>query len=130
MLPRKNYYLNDYFDIFNNIYPKEKEYMRTDIYEANNKYYLEIDLPGLKKENIKINYDNGYLTITAKKDTLSVNPNTYIRKERFYGEIKRSFYIGIKREADLKAKYADGILTIFFPKEDVPTKTNKNITVS
>ena len=129
MLPKKNYYLNDYFDIFNTP-SKEKEYMKTDIYELNNKYYLEIDLPGLKKENIKINYDNGYLTITAKKVTISSNPTTYIRKERLFGEVKRSFYIGIKKESDLKAKYAEGILTIYFPKEDLPTKTNKNITVS
>ena len=130
MLPRKNYYLNDYFDIFNNAYSKEKEYMKTDIYEINNNYYLEIDLPGLKKENIKVNYDNGYLTITAKKNNLSTNINTYIRRERLYGELKRSFYIGQKKETDLKAKYIDGVLIIYFPKEDLPTKTNKNITVN
>lgn len=129
MLPKKNYYLNDYFDMFNN-QNKEKEYMKTDIYEANNKYYLEIDLPGIKKENIKINYDNGYLTITAKKNTLSQKPDTYIRRERFFGEVKRSFYIGMKKETDLKAKYTEGILTIFFPKEDLSTKTNKNITIN
>lgn len=129
MLPKKNYYLNDYFDMFNN-QNKEKEYMKTDIYEANNKYYLEIDLPGIKKENIKINYDNGYLTITAKKNTLSQKPDTYIRRERFFGEVKRSFYIGMKKETDLKAKYTEGILTIFFPKEDLSTKTSKNITIN
>ena len=53
MLPKKNYYLNDYFDIFNTPYTREKEYMKTDIYEKLNHYILEIDLPGLKKENIK-----------------------------------------------------------------------------
>ena len=69
MIPRRNYYLNDYFDIFNTPYNKEKDYMKTDIYEKNNKYILEIDLPGIKKEEIKINYDNGYLTITANRNT-------------------------------------------------------------
>ena len=98
MLPKKSFYLNDYFDIFNTPIPKEREYMKTDIYEFENKYILEIDLPGIKKENIKINYDNGYLTISAEKNTLSSRPDTYIRRERFYGEIKRSFYIGIKKE--------------------------------
>ena len=128
MLPRKNYYLNDYFDMFN--LPFNKEYMKTDIYEKDNKYILEIDLPGIKKENIKINYENGYLTISAEKNVLSSSPNTYVRRERFYGEIKRSFYIGIKKETELKAKYSEGILTISFPKADIPKKEMKNITIS
>lgn len=127
MLPKKNYYLNDYFDMFNTT---NKEYMKTDIYEKENKYILEIDLPGMKKENIKINYENGYLTIKAEKNFLSSTPNTYIRRERLYGEIKRSFYIGIKKDTDLKAKYQDGILVISFPKEDYNKKETKNITIS
>lgn len=126
----RNYYLNDYFDIFNNTYNKEKEYMKTDIYEKDNKYYLETDLPGIKKENIKINYENGYLTISASKNSLSNNPNTYIRRERLYGEIKRSFYIGIKKATDIKATYKEGILTISFPKQDLPKSPLKNILIS
>lgn len=126
----RNYYLNDYFDIFNNTYNKEKEYMKTDIYEKDNKYYLEADLPGIKKENIKINYDNGYLTIKAIKNTLSNSPDTYIRRERLYGEITRSFYIGIKKESDIKAIYKEGILLISFPKEDQNKNPLKNILIS
>ena len=128
MLPRRNYYLNDYFDIFNNFQNYEKEYMKTDIYELNNKYILEIDLPGLKKENIKINYISGYLTITAKNNIVPKS-NTYIRRERLYGEVNRSFYIGLKRESDLKAKYENGVLYITFPKDDITKNNNKNITV-
>ncbi len=130
MLPKRNYYLNDYFDVFNTPYTREKEYMKTDIYEFEGKYILEIDLPGIEKENIKINYNSGYLTINAEKNTLSSRPDTYIRRERFYGQIKRSFYIGIKKETDLKAKYKDGILVISFPKQDIPKKDTKNITIS
>ena len=130
MLPKRNYYLNDYFDLFDNQYSREKEYMKTDIYESNNKYIIEIDLPGIKKNNIKINYENGYLTINASKNSLSGNPNSYIRRERFYGEIKRSFYIGIKKETDIKATYQEGILQIIFPKEDIQKKSQKNIIVS
>ena len=129
MLPKRNYYLNDYFDLFDNQYTREKEYMKTDIYESNNKYIIETDLPGIKKNNIKINYEHGYLTISAAKNSLSGLPNTYIRRERFYGEIKRSFYIGIKKETDIKATFQEGILQISFPKEDIQ-KQYKNITVS
>lgn len=130
MLPKRNYYLNDYFDLFDGRYTKEKEYMKTDIYESNNKYIIEMDLPGIKKTEIKINYDSGYLTIKVTKNSLNSNPNTYIRRERFYGEIKRSFYIGIKKETDIKANYHEGILQISFPKEDIPKKTSKDITIS
>lgn len=130
MRPQRNYYLNDYFDLFNIPYNREKEYMKTDIYEKSNKYILEIDLPGISKENIKINYENGYLTISASKNSLSNNPDTYIRRERLYGEIKRSFYIGMKKESDIKAVYKDGILTISFPKEDIPKSPLKNILIS
>ena len=130
MLPKRNYYLNDYFDLFDRNYYQEKEYMKTDIFEKDNKYIIETELPGLKKNNIKLNYENGYLTIKATKNILTSNPNTYVRRERFYGEIKRSFYIGIKKETDIKANYNEGILQISFPKEDIPQKTTKNITVS
>lgn len=130
MFPKRNYYLNDYFDIFNPPYPKEREYMKTDIYEHNNKYHLVIDLPGIKKENIKILYDNGYLTITANNNILASAPEAYLRRERLFGEVKRSFYIGIKKENELIAKYKDGILTISFPKEDIQNTPNKNITIT
>lgn len=130
MLPKRNYYLNDYFDLFNMPYTREKEYMKTDIYEKQNRYILEIDLPGIKKENIKINYENGYLTITAEKTIQEARPDNYIRRERFYGEIKRSFYIGIKKETEIKAIYKEGILYISFPKEDEPKKTAKNISIT
>ena len=133
MIPKRNYYLNDYFDLFEhpyNHYNKEKEYMKTDIYELENKYIIETELPGIKKENIKINYENGYLTIKATKNFLSSNPNTYVRRERFYGEINRTFYIGIKKENEIKANYQEGILKISFSKEDIHQKNIKNITVS
>ena len=130
MIPKRNYYLNDYFDLFDNNYSKEKEYMKTDIFEHNNKYIIETDLPGLNKENIKITYENGYLAIKATKKQLSSNPNTYIRRERFFGEIKRTFFIGMKKESDIKAAYQNGILQISFPKEDISHTETKNITIS
>ena len=130
MLPKRNYYLNDYFDLFTNPYQKEKEYLKTDIYEVDNRYVLEMDIPGLKKENIKINYEFGYLSILINKGILPVKPNAYIRRERFYGELRRSFYIGIKHETDIKAKYINGLLTITFPKVDIQKKDEKNITIN
>ena len=107
------YYLNDYFPLIDSPLLKEREYMKTDIREEVNKYIMEIDLPGLKKEDILINYENGYLTIKAVKKV----------------EVKRSFYIGEKKESDIKANYENGILTISFPKEEIPKKEIPNITI-
>ena len=126
MDPRRNYYLNDYFDLFNRGYSREKEYMKTDIYDKLNYYVVEMDLPGIKKENIKINYDNGYLSVKINRNIMGGNVNNYIRRERFYGELKRSFYIGLKRNNDIKALFKDGILTISFPKEDIKKDNNYN----
>lgn len=125
----KKKYLNDYFDLFNMEYSKEKEYMKTDIYEKANHYIIEVDLPGIKKENIKINYENGYLSIRISRSFITAN-NIYIRRERFFGELMRSFYIGIKRESDIKAIYKDAILLISFPKEDIKKNNVKDISIS
>ena len=122
------YYLNDYFPLIDSPLLKEREYMKTDIREEVNKYIMEIDLPGLKKEDILINYENGYLTIKAVKK-VELTTEVYVRRERFYGEVKRSFYIGEKKESDIKANYENGILTISFPKEEAPKKEIPNITI-
>ena len=73
------YYLNDYFPLIDSPLLKEREYMKTDIREEVNKYIMEIDLPGLKKEDILINYENGYLTIKAVK---KVELKTEVCKKR------------------------------------------------
>lgn len=122
------YYLNDYFPLIDSPLLKEREYMKTDIREEVNKYIMEIDLPGLKKEDILINYENGYLTTKAVKK-VELKTEVYVRRERFYGEVKRSFYIGEKKESDIKANYENGILTISFPKEETPKKEIPNITI-
>lgn len=126
MLPR--YYLNDYFSLLEPPFLKKSEYMKTDIREYQNKYIMEIDVPGIKKEDIHINYENGYLTIKVSKN-ITVKPEVYIRRERFYGEIKRSFYIGDKKETEITASYDNGILTISFPKADIQKKQIPNILV-
>lgn len=126
MLPR--YYLNDYFTLIDSPLLKEREFMKTDIRECDNKYIMEIDLPGLNKEDININYENGYLTIKATKN-VELKTEVYVRRERFYGEIKRSFFIGEKKESDIKANYENGILTIAFPKEEPPRKESQNIII-
>ncbi len=126
MLPK--YYLNDYYTFANTPFINEKDFMKTDIRMQDKLYIIEVDLPGLKKEDINITYEQGYLTITASRN-IELKTEVYVRRERFQGEIKRSFFIGDKKETDIKANYENGILTISFPKEDIHKQNSQNIII-
>lgn len=93
----------------------EAELFKADIYELENGECIEMDLPGYEKENMKIDYNNGYLTVTAVKEEEAKN---YIHQERYYGEYSRSFYIGDVPESNIKATFQNGILKITYPKEN------------
>ncbi|HAV27234.1 MAG TPA: Hsp20/alpha crystallin family protein [Lachnospiraceae bacterium] len=100
----------------------QNELMRTDVKELDNGFELSIALPGVKKEDITAEINDGYLTISATTSTDKDEKNAdgkYIRRERFYGSAKRSFYVGEDiTEEDIKAKYEDGILTLDIPKKE------------
>ena len=96
--------------------------MKTDIKESNTGYELEIDLPGCKKENVKAELKDGYLTISAEskqENDQKDEAGKYIRRERYYGTCSRSFYVGEEvTEQDIKAKFEDGILKVAIPKKE------------
>src|SRR5699024_1068634 len=98
---------------------KENRIMRTDLKEKEGKYYLEIDIPGFDKEDIKIELQDGYLTISAEKDDEKEEKHVkYLKRERFSGMCSRSYYVGDNvKEEDIKANFKNGILTVEFPKE-------------
>ena len=88
-------------------------YMKCDIYETNDKYHIEIDLPGFKRENLKMEFTHGYLTVLAtKKDSNENNKINYIKRERTFGIYKREFYVGNIDYSKINAKYKDGVLII------------------
>ena len=90
-----------------------------DLKEDENNYTIDADLPGIKKEDISLEYDNNYLTISAKRDeTVENNNNDFIRRERTYGEFKRSFYIDNIDENTVDASFTDGVLKITLPKKE------------
>lgn len=117
-------------DFFNDFLPNVKETnMKCDIYEKDNKYYIEMDLPGFDKKDINIDVDNEYLTITAAKEQNNNEENkNYIRKERTYSKTSRSFYIGNVNNDEVKAEFKNGILKVIVPKkEEKITKRNIEI---
>lgn len=96
-----------------------KDLMKTDIREVNGNYELDIDLPGFKKEDMKLQLKDGNLTIQASRTDNKDEKGRYIRRERYTGHCSRSFYIGKSiRQEDVHAKYEDGILKLTFPKEE------------
>ena len=110
----------DFFPGRNPLYGKnEKNLMKTDVREQGDSYEVAIDLPGFKKEDVAIELENGYLTITASKGLDKDEDQTgYIRRERWSGKCSRTFYVGESvRGEDIKAKMEDGILTMTVPNE-------------
>ena len=108
--------------------------MKTDIKEHDNCYDLMIDLPGVKKEDIKAELNDGYLTVSAENNTSKDEKDDngkYICRERYSGSYSRSFYVGdAVTEQDISAKFENGTLKLTVPKkESLPEKQNKYIAI-
>ena len=109
-------------DVDKTLYGKHaKNMMKTDIREHDEGYEVDIDLPGFKKDEISIELENGYLTVSAAKGLDKDEEDKkgkYIRKERYAGAMQRSFYVGENlTDEDIKAKYENGILRLSVPKK-------------
>ena len=106
--------------------------LKTNIRKEGSNYIYEIDVPGYNKDDISVNYEDGYLIIEAKtsKDYYADSSNSYVRQERYSGSCSRSFYVGEIDENKITAKYHNGILCITFPDEGNSKKTIvKNINI-
>lgn len=121
--PRANDFFNDVFD---NVWHEpflrnENSVMKTDITEKDGNYLLDMELPGCKKEDIQIALHDGYLNISASRNTShdeKDDQGNLIRQERFSGSYQRNFYVGENiREEDIKANYENGELKIIVPKD-------------
>ena len=103
---------------------RAKQLMKTDIKETDDAYEVEMDLPGFRKEDIKVSLNNGYMTVSAEKgldkDEKDDKTGRYIRRERYSGACERSFYVGDQlTEKDIKGQFKHGILKLFVPKKDM-----------
>jgi len=96
--------------------------MKTDLKETENGYELAVDLPGFKKDQISLQLENGYLTVSASKsleEEQKDKAGKIVHQERYAGSMQRSFYIGESlTEEDVKAKFEDGVLKLDFPKAE------------
>ena len=119
-------FFNDFFGTATNS-PME---LRTDITDKGDSFVLEADLPGFKKEDIKIDLENDRLTITAsRKNESEENNNGCIRRERSYGTFSRSFDVSGIETSGIKAGYTDGVLTLTLPKRPELVPDNRTISI-
>ncbi len=129
-----------FFDDFDNFFDTAREarknnfrapqMMKTDITEKEDGYDLTMDLPGYKKEDVKAELKDGNLTISAETSTSTDEKGEdgkFIRRERYSGSCKRTFYVGkdLKQE-DIKAKFENGTLKLFIPKKQPEPQVEEN----
>lgn len=118
LFPRK-FYLDDIFDDFAPI--RKDQSMKCDIYEKEGNYHIVMDVPGFDKKDISMEVVDGYLKISATKNTEtndSDDQKRYIRRERIYGKYERSFYVGDLDQDRIKAEFNNGTLSVEIPKKE------------
>lgn len=118
-------FFEDFFEIPHEV--RNNNLMKADVREDDKQYHIDVDLPSIKKENIKIELNDGYLTIHAEehRDEDEKKNGKYIRRERFMGKFSRSFYVGEDvKESDITANLTDGVLTLDINKVE-PVKAEK-----
>lgn len=117
-------------DFFGGI-PNSISAFRTDIIDKEDRYVLQAELPGFSKEEININVEGDYLTISAEhKSEVEESKDNYVRKERHYGSFSRSFDISNIKADEISAEYKDGVLELSLPKQLIePDKGIRKIEV-
>ena len=125
-LPERNLF----DDLFNDSFTGNNSLMRTDIRKKDGNYLLDVELPGYKKEDIKISLFNGNLTISACHNESKEEKDakgTVLRSERYSGTTSRTFYVGDSiKDSDIKASYNDGVLCITVPTAEKKEAEEKN----
>ncbi len=140
--------MDDWFDGFDHMFDRmnrnmnkslygkrASRLMKTDVTEHDDRYEVDMDLPGFKKEDLKLELQNGYLTVSAakslNKDEKEQKSGKLIRQERYSGSMARSFYVGEEMtEEDVKAKFEDGVLKLVIPKKEAKKAVEEHKTIA
>jgi len=132
--PMKNFDM--FFDDFFN-YPESKQWdynkldFSVDIIEHEDSYVIEAEMPGFQKEDITLEAEGGQIILSAKR-TSQINDEgqTYLKRERSYGQFQRIFYLNDLDEENITAQYKDGLLTIQAKKESQKSQKKNKISIS
>jgi len=123
-VPRKrNRNYSDVFDLFDDMFnaPRYSDRCKMDVKDLEKEYMIEAEMPGVKKEDINIHYENDHLTINVHQEESKEDKDeqdNYIHRERSSRSFERSIYLEAVNPDQIKAKLEDGILTITAPKKE------------
>ena len=102
---------------------------RVDVKDCNDHYEINAELPGVKKDDIKVSLVDGVLILETEveKEDKEEKAGKYIRQERHYGKMMRRFNLGEDvKEEDIDAKFEDGVLKLRAPKLDVKSAAKEH----
>ena len=120
-----NFFNDDFTAAFNG-----SNDIRADVRETNEAYLVEAELPGVNKDDLRLDYDNNYLTISAmKNETFEDRQDNYLRQERHYGQIARSFYFDNVDKNQIQARFQNGVLDIILPKRSIERSSYNGIPI-
>lgn len=110
-----------------------KDLMKTDVQETEDGYTVSVDLPGFQKDEVKVELQDGYLTVSAAKGLdkdQKDEEGRYVRRERYAGSCSRSFYVGEIKPEEISCQYDSGVLTVKLPKvAPQPEQTTRRIEI-
>lgn len=105
---------------------------KTDIKDNGSEYELEADLPGFKKEDIRLDISGDELVINAERHSEYEEKDkqgNFVKCERSYGSYSRSFDISGVKQEEIKASYKDGVLKLILPKTDKALPESKHLKI-
>lgn len=121
--------MDDFFDDF--FKPVQND-MKSDIREVNGNYEIDVELPGFNKNEIIVDYNDGYLTISAEhkeENNSDKKHGKYVHQERTYSTMQRSYYVGNLDKSKVNAKLENGVLTVTLPKASLEAPKGKTIMI-
>ena len=102
----------------------------TDVIDTGDAFKLECELPGFKKEDIKIDIENDCLSISAERSSDDKDEKeNYVKRERFYGSFTRSFDVSGINVDNIEAGYSDGVLTVTLPKKAAEIPASRRLEI-
>ncbi len=117
-------------DFFGDVMDFADRGFRADVKEKDDEFLIEAEMPGMEKDNINLEINEDYLTITAKNEESNEEKgDNYIRRERRRGTYSRSFYLDNVNEDEIKAEYDDGILKVHLPKKEKTSVKSRTIDI-
>jgi HSP20 family protein len=124
----KSFFNNDFSPVGMSVFGRD---FKVDLKENDDSYLVEADLPGVNKDDINLSFKNNYLTISAKRENSREDKKEdFVRRERNYGEFKRSFYIDNVDDQKIDASFKDGVLKIELAKSEKGRNRGRKIDIN